>query len=170
MQVLQLTKQFFRTSTWKFQLLHTGRIYEKYHKTYCLGKFPGASRVFDGCSIILSCLLLAQDFECDGKTASDLNREVVEVKCLYSCTWFDVGDTGPATRRIRDDQRKIQGVRSMSVLLVRQVPIILGSDLRPGLQALRDNRASTDTIGDIEEDKRYTWYQYKIKDTLSLLL
>ena len=34
--------------------------------------------------MILLSLLLAGDFQCDGKTASDLNLEVVEEKCLYS--------------------------------------------------------------------------------------
>ena len=81
-QVLQLAKQLFRTSTWKFQLLHS--FLEKYHNTYCLGKVSGTSRAFGGCSMIFLSLLLAGDFQCDGKTASDVNLEVVEEKCLYS--------------------------------------------------------------------------------------
>ena len=52
-------------------------------RTAWLGKLPGSSRAFSGCSMILyCCILLAEAFECDGKATSFVNREVVEVKCL----------------------------------------------------------------------------------------
>ena len=70
-------------------------------------------------------------------------------------------DTGPATRGIRDGQRKIQGVRSMGVSLVRQVPIILGSARPITTRPLDTSRYSFEhysTIGDIEKDKEQTFY------------
>ena len=39
------------------------------------------------------------------------------------------------------------------VLYFTKILLILGSDLGPGLWTLRDTRASTVTIGDIEDDK-----------------
>ena len=76
---------------------------------------------------------------------------------------------GPAKRRIRDGERKIQGVRSVSVLFVCEVTNILDSDPRPGLWILPDTRTSTGTVDGIERDKRCTYYQYKITCTLPML-
>ena len=46
----------------------------------------------------------------------------------------------------------------MSVSVVRQVTIILGSDLRLGLWTLRDTCSITSTLGDIERDKERTFF------------
>ena len=39
--------------------------------------------------VFCCCILLAEAYECDGLTPSFVNREIVEVKCLYRI-YFDV--------------------------------------------------------------------------------
>ena len=94
------------------------------------------------------CLLLGEPFECDGKIASVVNWEGVEVKCLYSY-FFDLWDTRGAAKR----RRKIQGVRSV---VVSPSNYFLGLNLPPDLWTLRDIRTSKRPIGsssNVEKNK-----------------